>query len=1074
MRSEWHFNTIFDGVRCAASRVAGLLVLLPISAVVASAGAPTTLKGWVKMWDRFTDQTSPVSGVTVSIDGQTPTTTGSDGSYQFSGLNVGQRYTLTVNKTGWCFGLAKGFASCIVGPYGYTTQALLAGSNFADTFWGRDTSAGGERFSIHGVVRYSDGADVNGARVRLSEGTEQFTNAPGIFSLGEFEGNKPYTVRVEKDGYEFEKDTIVISNLDQDTSIEFVVSSAPKISISGVVVDANGTGVSGLPMHLEWESGFVEKQTGSDGSFGFADQQAGRSYELRPIGPDHTFEPEDLQWNLLEWSITDANFVATPLFTNRPPIVDGSEITGQPARLQPDEAYRLSASYVDPDGRADLDELYLRAIHPDRPITMMVDPLTGQFSAWAGDAGEEYVVIDSVDLMPITDGYRVDWTFRLLSRWPETDGGIQFAGMASDLAGESSGWNSDGSDVSYGFWYGRRFLERAKTLIEEQITNPYIEQYQTHQKKRILFFSVDVVPDTKTSNEGLLVVLLDLDDLLGISPEGKEGWVTIWLEAQIGFGLRLPGFSLLQRLLSPLDPVTMGLMTVKRRPEHFEDDPRRNLEVTAFEASTFFGKFTAFRKDRTSQDLLDFSADWETTLLSHSVLSVSTNLARAELSRAAVLAAFQRAFWSLPDGQNIEFKNVAYALAELLVTQTPPSIHYEVRNDILGLVEVRPFTAQDNPIEPFDAPHGFTRVDSPSPISPLVSGADAFLVHPADEVDGTTDSGLPFSIHWKTHPVEPRDYRLEVGAVPDGWEVCPAAYPDCAPGYLYLEPPVSHVTESEWRAETYHGSALNTAVVPFHLFSRERTFGVWRLQETLWIVFERAVPGGGPVISILSPTSESTFNTADPVVDLGGTYSDTEGFALISWTDDRGGFGYASLSEGTWSAEGLELAVGDTCFTVVVSDFNGNSGSDKITITRGQGNTPPEVTPLPDQSTQIGVDVAVQIVASDKDGDTLHYLATGLPGGLQVDPWSGLVSGAPTSTGTFPVNIEISDQKNLTGFSFVWTVLEEPNSGPTLLNPGPQTNVVGSVIELPVLADDLDGDQLEYSASNLPPGLRVR
>lgn len=51
--------------------------------------------------------------------------------------------------------------------------------------------------------------------------------------------------------------------------------------------------------------------------------------------------------------------------------------------------------------------------------------------------------------------------------------------------------------------------------------------------------------------------------------------------------------------------------------------------------------------------------------------------------------------------------------------------------------------------------------------------------------------------------------------------------------------------------------------------------------------------------------------------------------------------------------------------------------------------------------------------------------------------------------------------------------LAEPNTPPTLQNPGPQSSVAGSGASLAMQASDADGDPLSYSASGLPPGLTI-
>jgi hypothetical protein len=68
--------------------------------------------------------------------------------------------------------------------------------------------------------------------------------------------------------------------------------------------------------------------------------------------------------------------------------------------------------------------------------------------------------------------------------------------------------------------------------------------------------------------------------------------------------------------------------------------------------------------------------------------------------------------------------------------------------------------------------------------------------------------------------------------------------------------------------------------------------------------------------------------------------------------------------------------------------------------------------------------VALQLQASDPNGDSLTYGASGLPADLSVDPSTGLISGTLTaaSAGTHSVTVSASDGVLTTNQSFTWTV----------------------------------------------------
>jgi len=98
------------------------------------------------------------------------------------------------------------------------------------------------------------------------------------------------------------------------------------------------------------------------------------------------------------------------------------------------------------------------------------------------------------------------------------------------------------------------------------------------------------------------------------------------------------------------------------------------------------------------------------------------------------------------------------------------------------------------------------------------------------------------------------------------------------------------------------------------------------------------------------------------------------------------------------------------------------------------------VTSPGDQSTGVGSPADVQVQASDSvSGQTLTYSATGLPPGTSVSP-AGLISGWPTTPGTYNVTVTAADSLEGTGSaSFTWTVqpaTDSASAGPVRLANG--------------------------------------
>ena len=138
------------------------------------------------------------------------------------------------------------------------------------------------------------------------------------------------------------------------------------------------------------------------------------------------------------------------------------------------------------------------------------------------------------------------------------------------------------------------------------------------------------------------------------------------------------------------------------------------------------------------------------------------------------------------------------------------------------------------------------------------------------------------------------------------------------------------------------------------------------------------------------------------------------------------------------------------------------------------------------QNNNDGDTIALQIQASDSSGGTLTYSATGLPGGMSIDPNTGLISGTIASWDCegpwdlcpdFDTNLGKNDTVLVTVTdgtvwkqqTFTWYI-QDPIQ---IIGIGNPTSSLRETVEMQIQATDAKGGTLTYSAGGLPFGLSI-
>lgn len=92
-------------------------------------------------------------------------------------------------------------------------------------------------------------------------------------------------------------------------------------------------------------------------------------------------------------------------------------------------------------------------------------------------------------------------------------------------------------------------------------------------------------------------------------------------------------------------------------------------------------------------------------------------------------------------------------------------------------------------------------------------------------------------------------------------------------------------------------------------------------------------------------------------------------------------------------------------------------------------NTAPGISNIPNQSTQLGSAVSLNVEASDVDQDSLTYSASGLPSGITINSTTGQILGTPIQIGDSQVQVNVSDGQATSSIQFTWSVTANDDSG---------------------------------------------
>src|SRR6266699_5517216 len=244
--------------------------------------------------------------------------------------------------------------------------------------------------------------------------------------------------------------------------------------------------------------------------------------------------------------------------------------------------------------------------------------------------------------------------------------------------------------------------------------------------------------------------------------------------------------------------------------------------------------------------------------------------------------------------------------------------------------------------------------------------------------------------------------------VPTITSLNPSSSPGCGQFTLTVNG-TNFVTTSSVR---WNGTALTTTFVSSTQLTATVTAALVASPGTASVTVVNPPPGGGT-----SNAQTFTINVSPaPVITSPLTATGTVGTAFsyqITATNCPASYNATplppvlSVNTSTGLISGTPTTAG--VYSVTISATNaGGTGSATLTLTIN--NPPPPVITSPATATgQVGVAFSYTITATNSP---TSFNAAGLPAGLTVNTTSGLISGTPTTAGTYSVTISATNSSN--------------------------------------------------------------
>ncbi len=223
-------------------------------------------------------------------------------------------------------------------------------------------------------------------------------------------------------------------------------------------------------------------------------------------------------------------------------------------------------------------------------------------------------------------------------------------------------------------------------------------------------------------------------------------------------------------------------------------------------------------------------------------------------------------------------------------------------------------------------------------------------------------------------------------------------------------------------------------------------------------------------VTLTAPADQTSSEGGSASLSLSATYSGSGSLSYAAFGLPPGLKISASSGDITGTVA-VGVAADGPYYVTVIAAAGDSSAEESFNWTV---NSPITLTDPVDQTNNEGASISLSLSATDATSGTLTYAAEGLPGGLEIIPSTGHITGTlaagDAGDGPYSVTVLAQDGTYSTSQTFNWTV----NSAITITTPADQTNNEGDSVSLSISASDAtSGATMVYAALGLPPGLVI-